>query len=48
MEDRRRIRAPLLRRTPNKAVVEDGFDRAIGARADLDGAIGGGLKAFGA
>ena len=44
MEDRRRVRGALARGAPIKVVVEDGFDRAIGARADLDGAFGGGFK----
>ena len=44
MKDRRCVRGALARGTPIKVVVEDGFDRAIGARADLDGAFGGGFK----
>jgi len=38
--DRRSVRAALWRGTPIELVVEDGFDRAIGFRADLDGAFG--------
>ena len=38
MEDRRPVRGALLRGLPIELVVEDGFDRAVGQRADLDGA----------
>ena len=48
MLDRRSVRAALSRGTPIELVVEDGFDRAIGFRADLDGAFGGGFDPFGA
>jgi hypothetical protein len=37
----------LARGTPVEAVVEDGFDRAVGPRADVDGAFGGGFQALG-
>ena len=40
--------AALARRTPVKVVVEDGFDRAVGPGADVDGAFGGGFQALGA
>ena len=48
VQDRRSVRGALLRGTPIELVVEDGFDRAIGARADLDGALGRGFEARGA
>ena len=52
MEDRRCVRGALARGAPIKVVVEDGFDRAIGARAcgsfscrsDLDAPFGGGFE----
>ena len=34
--------------TPIEVVVEDGFDRAVGARADIDGALGRGFQTLGA
>ena len=39
MQDRRSVRGALLCGTTIEIVGEDGFDRAIGARADLDGAF---------
>ena len=48
MQDRRRVRGALVRGTPIEVVVEDGFDRAVGARADVDGALGGGFQTLGA
>ena len=48
MQDRRCVRGALLRGAPIEVVVEDGFDRAVGARADVDGAFRGGFEAFGA
>ena len=48
MQDRRSVRGALARRTPVKVVVEDGFDRAVGPGADVDGAFGGGFQALGA
>ena len=39
MQDRRSVRGALLRGTPVEVVVEDGFDRTVGARADVDGAL---------
>jgi hypothetical protein len=48
VQDRRSVRGALLRGSPVEVVVEDGFDRAISARADVDGALGGGFKALGA
>ena len=48
MQDRRSVRGALARGTPVEAVVEDGFDRAVGPRADVDGAFGGGFQALGA
>jgi len=47
-----RIGVPSVERwargTPVEVVVEDGFDRAVGPRADVDGAFGGGFQALGA
>ena len=37
MEDRRAVRDPLVRGVSIELVVEDGADRAVGERADLDG-----------
>ena len=48
MQDRRSVRGALARGTPVEVVVEDGFDRAVGAGADVDGAFGGGLQTLGA
>ena len=48
MQDRRSVRGALLRGSPVEVVVEDGFDRAISACADVDGALGGGFEALGA
>jgi hypothetical protein len=48
MVDRGRVRGAFWRRLLIELVVEDGFDRTIGLRADLDGAFGGGLDALGA
>ena len=48
MQDRRSVRGALARGTPVKVVVQDGFDRAVGAGADVDGAFGGGVQALGA
>ena len=48
VEDRRSVRGALARRTPIELVVEDGFDRAVGPGADIDGALGGGLQTLGA
>ena len=44
MKDRAPVRGALLRGVPIQVVVEDGFDRAVGLRADVDGAGGGGLE----
>ena len=46
MQDRRSVRGALLCGTTIEIVGEDGFDRAIGARADLDGPLGGGFNAL--
>ena len=46
VEDGRSVRGTLVRGTPIKLIVEDGVDRTIGARADLDGTLGGGFNAF--
>ena len=43
MEDRRAIRC-LERGVPIELVVEDGTDRSVGERADVDGARGGGFQ----
>ena len=48
MQDRRSVRGALLRGSPIEVVVEDRFDRAVSARADVDGALGGGFEALGA
>src|SRR5271167_3099344 len=48
VQDRRSLRGALARGTPVKVVVEDGFDRAVGPRADVDGAFGGGFQSLGA
>ena len=48
MQDRRVVRGALWRGTPIEIVGEDGFDRAVGARADVDRARGGGFEPFGA
>ena len=46
MEDRPNVRGALWRGTPIELVVEDGFDRAVKEGVDLDGPLGGGLKAL--
>ena len=43
MEDRRAVRW-LVRGVPIELVVEDGTDRSVGERADVDGARGGGFQ----
>ena len=48
MQDRRAVRGALARGTPVKVVVEDGFDRAVGPRTDVDGAFGGGFQTLSA
>ena len=48
MEDRHAVRGAPLRGVAIEIVVEDGFDRAVGPRADLEGARGGRLDALGA
>src|SRR5665213_3178202 len=48
VQDRRSVRGALLRGSPVEVVVEDGFDRAVSARAIDIGALGGGFKALGA
>src|SRR5208283_1915922 len=48
MQDRSSVRGALWRGTPIEIVVEDGFDRAVGSRADVDGALGGAFQTFGA
>ena len=47
MEDRDPVRG-LLRRVAIEVVVEDGFDRAVGAGADVERPAGGGLEPRGA
>ena len=44
MEDRRTVRGRPVCGVSIELVVEDGTDRAVGERADLDGAGGGGLQ----
>jgi DNA invertase Pin-like site-specific DNA recombinase len=46
--DRRRVRGPRCGGAPIEIVVEDGFDRAVGPGADLEGALGRRLEALGA
>src|SRR5271154_3119573 len=43
MADRGRVRGALRRGPPIEPGIEDGFARAIGPGADLDGALGSGL-----
>ena len=45
MQDRRPVRIALLCRTTIKFVVEDGFDRAVGAGSNIDGPLTGGIDA---
>ncbi|KAF0208367.1 MAG: hypothetical protein FD139_3793 [Methylocystaceae bacterium] len=47
VKDRSRVRGALWRQLPIELVVEDGFDRAVGLRADLYGALRRGFDAFG-
>ena len=44
MDDRRTVRGSLLCGVSIELVVEDGTDRSVGERADLDGARRGGLQ----
>ena len=44
MEDRRAVRGTLVCAVSIELVVENGPDRAVGERADLDGARGGGFQ----
>jgi hypothetical protein len=44
MKDRRAVRGTLVRGVSIELVVEDGTDRSVGKRADLDGARGGGFQ----
>src|SRR6185437_11920162 len=44
MADRCVLGIGMITRWPVELVVEDRFDRAIGQRADLDGARGGGVQ----
>jgi hypothetical protein len=44
MKDRRTVRGTLVRGMPIELVVEDGADRSVGERADLDGAACGGFQ----
>jgi hypothetical protein len=44
MQDRRVIRGALGSRRPIEVVGEDRLDRAVVARADVDGAGGGGVE----
>src|SRR5262245_37806870 len=45
MKDGAGVGGGLLRRMAVEVVVEDRFDRAVGPRADVDGAGGGGIEA---
>ena len=44
MEDRHAVRGALVLGVTIELVVEDGTDRSVGERADLDGACGGGFE----
>src|SRR5258706_11025517 len=44
MEDRRAVRGTLVRGVSIEFVVEDGTDRSVGERADLDGTRGSGFQ----
>lgn len=46
MKDRSPVRGAPLRGVAIQIVVEDGFDRSVGIRADIDGAGSGGLDAL--
>ena len=46
MQDRRSVRGALWPGLSIELVVEDGFDRTIGARADLDGQFRRGFEAL--
>ena len=48
MEDRHAVCGALVRSVAIELVVEDGTDRSVGERADLDGACGGGFETIGA
>ena len=39
MDDRRAVRGPLVCGVSIELVLEDGTDRAVGERADLDGCV---------
>ena len=46
MEDRHAVCGALVRSVTIELVVEDGADRSVGERADLDGAGGGSFEAI--
>src|SRR5262249_32947669 len=46
MNDRRAVRGTLVGGLPIELVVEDGTDRSVAERADIDGARGSGFEAF--
>src|SRR5881397_2243287 len=46
MEDRRAVRSTLVRGVSIEFVVEDGTDRSVGERTDLDGTRGGGFQPY--
>src|ERR1700730_15383844 len=48
MDDRRAVRGTPVRSLPIELMVEDGTDRSVAERANLDGACGGGFEAFAA
>ena len=48
MQDRRSVRGALLRGAPIEVVVEDGFHRTVGARANVDGALRCSFQTLGA
>src|SRR5215468_12165096 len=48
MDDRRAVRGALVRGVTIELVVEDGTDRPVAERADVDCACGGGFEPFAA
>src|SRR6266566_4301142 len=46
MEDQRAVRSTLVRGVSIEFVVEDGTDRSVGERTDLDGTRGGGFQPY--
>src|ERR1700739_4317538 len=48
MDDRRALRVTLVRGVTIELVIEDGTDRSVAERADVDRACGGGFEPFAA